>query len=426
MEFKKYKLSELASVDISGVDKKSYEGEKPVRLCNFTDVYKNWAITEYHYPSLMKATAKDRDIEKFKIKKGQVAITKDSETRDDIGIPTYIADNFEDVILGYHCALITPSDALDGKYLNAYLNTKMAKKYFEGYASGSGQRYTLTLDSINDIQIWMPDIEDQKKLSKILNDIDRKIALNTRMNVELEAMAKQLYDYWFVQFDFPDENGKPYKSSGGKMVYNPTLKREIPAGWDNCEIKDLSEVVNGATPLTTNLDYYGNDIIWITPNDLSNQKAKFISCGERSLTQMGYDSCSTTLMPAGSVLMSSRAPIGLLTIAEVELCTNQGFKSFVPFDMTDNYFLYYYIKEHMAQIEQLGAGTTFREVSRDTMLKFPILKISDREIYAKWYEQIDSICKEQKNLLRQIRHLIPLRDSLLPMLMNGQVTVEQE
>ena len=267
-------------------------------------------------------------------------------------------------------------------------------------------------------------LSEQESISNVLYSIDQKITLNTRMNAELEAMAKQLYDYWFVQFDFPDEKGNPYKSSGGKMVYNPTLKREIPAGWGDCEIKDIAEVVNGATPLTTNPDNYGNAIIWITPNDLSNQKSKFVSCGERSITQNGYDSCSTTLMPAGSVLMSSRAPIGLMAIAEVELCTNQGFKNFVPFDMTDNYFLYYYIKEHMAQIEQLGAGTTFREVSRDTMLKFPILKISDRGLYSKWYEQIDSICKEQKNLLLQIRHLTHLRDSLLPMLMNGQVTVE--
>ena len=208
------------------------------------------------------------------------------------------------------------------------------------------------------------------------------------------------------------------------MVYNSTLKREIPAGWEDCEIKDIAEVVNGATPLTTNPDNYGNAIIWITPNDLSNQKSKFVSCGERSITQNGYDSCSTTLMPAGSVLMSSRAPIGLMAIAEVELCTNQGFKNFVPFDMTDNYFIYYYVKEHMSQVEQLGAGTTFREVSRDTILKFPILKISDRELYSKWYEHIDSICKEQKNLLLQTRNLTHLRDSLLPMLMNGQVTVE--
>ena len=279
-------------------------------------------------------------------------------------------------------------------------------------------------DKIMEFPVFDYKQTDELKIGSIFDNIQNKIALNYRMNAELEAMAKQLYDYWFVQFDFPDENGKPYKSSGGKMVYNSTLKREIPAGWEDCKLEEITDVVNGATPLTSNPANYGSDIVWITPNDLSNQKNKFISCGERSISQKGYDSCSTSLMPKGSVLMSSRAPIGLIAIAEVELCTNQGFKSFVPFDMIDNYFLYYYLKEHLQQIEQLGAGTTFREVSRDTMLKFPILRIIDRELYTKWYEQISIICNEQTNLLHQIRELTHLRDSLLPMLMNGQVTVE--
>ena len=95
------------------------------------------------------------------------------------------------------------------------------------------------------MQIWLPDINSQKRISLILSDIDQKIALNIRMNAELEAMAKQLYDYWFVQFDFPDENGRPYKSSGGKMVYNSTLKREIPAGWEVLNIFEVANVLYG-------------------------------------------------------------------------------------------------------------------------------------------------------------------------------------
>jgi len=326
--------------------------------------------------------------------------------------------------IGAFMRLVRSKSKDDALYISFILHSPLYYQYIRRLSKNGTSINNINNSHLEEFKFPLPPKNVKEKISKWYYSLEKKIALNTRMNAELEAMAKQLYDYWFVQFDFPDENGKPYKSSGGKMVYNPTLKREIPAGWDNCEIKDLSEVVNGATPLTTNLDYYGNDIIWITPNDLSNQKAKFISCGERSLTQIGYDSCSTTLMPAGSVLMSSRAPIGLMAIAEVDLCTNQGFKNFVPYDMMDNYYLYYYVKEHMAQIEQLGAGTTFREVSRDTIIKFPILKISDRELYSKWYEQIDSICKEQKNLLLQIRNLTHLRDSLLPMLMNGQVTVE--
>ena len=124
MRLEKYKLSDVAKVEISGVDKKIKEGETPVKLCNFTDVYHNWAITTGMADTFMEATAKASEIEKFTIKKGQVAFTKDRETRDDIGIPTYIADNFENVLLGYHCALITPDESqLSGKYLNAFMHS---------------------------------------------------------------------------------------------------------------------------------------------------------------------------------------------------------------------------------------------------------------------------------------------------------------
>ena len=124
-------------------------------------------------------------------------------------------------------------------------------------------------------------------------------------------MAKQLYDYWFVQFDFPDENGRPYKSSGGEMVWNEKLKRKIPASWENKNIEDIADVYNGATPSTINEQNYGGDIVWITPKDLSDQKQKFVYQGERNISQAGYNSCSTHLLPPNTILMSSRAPICL-------------------------------------------------------------------------------------------------------------------
>ena len=219
MELKKYKLADIAKIEISGVDKKTVEGELPVRLCNFVDVYYNWAITKEKALNFMLASAKQNQIDKFSIGKGMVAITKDSETRDDIGIATYIADYFENVVLGYHCALIVPNPNLvDGKYLNAFMHTRYIQKYFENNASGSGQRYTLSNDTIDNIPVLLPSIEEQHTIGKVLADIDRKIELNKQINDNLEAMAKQLYDYWFVQFDFPNEEEKPYKSSGGAMV----------------------------------------------------------------------------------------------------------------------------------------------------------------------------------------------------------------
>ena len=423
MELKRYKLSEVAKVEISSVDKKTKENETPVRLCNFTDVYHNWAITSDMASSFMEASANSSEIEKFTIKKGQVAFTKDSETRDDIGIPTYIADDFEDVILGYHCALITPDETkLCGKYLNAFMHSAYIQRYFELNATGSGMRYTLSLDTLESMPLLLPSLEEQRRIGEIFSSLDKKISINRAINQNLEALAKQLYDYWFVQFDFPNEEGKPYKSSGGAMAWNEKLKRDIPASWKTVVVDDVAEVFNGATPSTGDEQNYGGDIVWITPKDLSDQKQKFVYQGERNISQAGYDSCSTHLLPINTVLMSSRAPIGLLAIAKKELCTNQGFKSFVPKEGRIATYLYYYLQFHIKQIEQLGTGTTFKEVSREDVLKFPILKPSDT-ILDLWEKRVSALNDRQLELQKENENLVKQRDELLPLLMNGQVSL---
>ena len=238
-------------------------------------------------------------------------------------------------------------------------------------------------------------------------------------------MAKLLYDYWFVQFDFPNEEGKPYKSSGGEMVWNEKLKRDIPAPWETKTIEDIADVYNGATPSTVNEQNYGGDIVWITPKDLSDQKQKFVYQGERNISQAGYNSCSTHLLPLNTVLMSSRAPIGLLSIAKTELCTNQGFKSFVPKAENISTYLYYYLNIHIKQIKQLGTGTTFKEVSREDVLKFPILKPSDA-ILDLWEERVSALNNKQLEIQKENEYLTKQRDELLPLLMNGQVSVNYD
>lgn len=242
----KTRLDEVATVEISSVDKKTKPGQKYVRLCNFTDVYYNWAITQDMHDSFMVASASQKEIDSLSLKRGQVALTKDSETRDDIGISTYIADDFEDVVLGYHTALITPDETkLNGKYLNAFLHTPYMQKYFAFNASGSGQRYTLSIEALNAIQLVLPPLEEQERIGKMFSLIDRKISLNSSIIEELETMIREIYNYWFVQFDFPDENGHPYKSSGGKMVFNEVLKRDIPEGWEVKSLNDIATFTNG-------------------------------------------------------------------------------------------------------------------------------------------------------------------------------------
>ena len=288
--------------------------------------------------------------------------------------------------------------------------------------SGTGVP-SMTFDSYYGIKVMLPKIEEQKRIASVLQKLDAKIKLNCQINDNLEAMAKQLYDYWFVQFDFPNEDGKPYKSSGGAMTYNERLKREIPIGWEVENLIDFAEIKNGATPSTAVEANYGGDIVWITPKDLSDQQSKFVYQGERNITKQGFDSCSTSILPTNSVLMSSRAPIGLVSIAKHEVCTNQGFKSFIPKSISDSIYLYYYINHHIKQIEQLGTGTTFKEVSRDDLCKFPILTIGAKNIYVQWIELQNGIADKQLALTKEIAGLTKQRDELLPLLMNGQATV---
>ena len=292
---------------------------------------------------------------------------------------------------------------------------------FEGKTSGIKN---LQLDNaLSAIDIKYLPLEKQNQIVASLASIDEKIKVNRQINDNLEAMAKQLYDYWFVQFDFPNEEGKPYKSSGGAMVYNERLKREVPVGWEVENLIDYAEIKNGATPSTADEANYGGDIVWITPKDLSDQQSKFVYQGERNITKQGFDSCSTSMLPTNSVLMSSRAPIGLVSIAKHEVCTNQGFKSFIPKDMEESIYLYYYIKHHIKQIEQLGTGTTFKEVSRDDLCKFPILVVGAKDAYKQWIALQDEIANKQLVLTKEIAELTKQRDELLPLLMNGQASV---
>lgn len=313
---------------------------------------------------------------------------------------------------------------VDAYYLYYYL--KLLD--LNSLSSGTGVP-SMTFGAYNGIKVKLPQLDIQKKISTLLRAIDKKIELNNRINAELEAMAKTLYDYWFVQFDFPDDSpqgqGKPYKSSGGKMVYNPTLKREIPEGWDDGTLEDLGQIVGGSTPSTQSSENFTTEgTPWITPNDLSNNQGnKFISRGGQDVSADGIKSASLKKYPAGTVLLSSRAPIGYMAISRNEVTTNQGFKSFIPNKGFSTEFIYYTVKNSLKAITQYASGSTFKEVSGGTLktvkVVLPIAAMSDA-----FTEKVKPIFSQQDSIERENAELTKLRDWLLPMLMNGQVTVK--
>ena len=414
MKFRRYKMSEIATIAMSNVDKKTNEGETPVKLCNFVDVYRNWAITKDLIPSFMSATAKPQEVERFTLSKGQVALTKDSETRDDIGIATYIADNMDKVLLGYHCAVITPNSALvDSKYLNAYMHSNIVHKYFENNASGSGQRYTLSYNALLNIPVLLPDLESQKEMGQIFSNIDRKIALNRQINDNLEAMARQLYDYWFVQFDFPNENGKPYKSNGGKMVWNEKLKRNIPNKWNNGILSNIANITMGQSPDGSSYNENGNGTIFYQGST---------DFGIRFPSIRKYTTAPSRFAKKGDILMSVRAPVGAMNIANNDCCIGRGLTS-LSSKVGSTTHLYYILDDLRMKFENINsAGTTFGALTKDGLYGLPVVVPSVDII-----KQFEDICKpifdKQMCIGEEINALTKQRDELLPLLMNGQATV---
>ena len=422
MQMDKQKLGDIATVEISGVDKKTKDGEQEIRLCNFVDVYYNWAITTAQHDGFMFATARPNEISKFQLKKGQVALTKDSETRDDIGVPTYIADDFDDVILGYHCALITPNkDILDGRYLNALLHTDYAKKYFACNASGSGQRYALSVEALNSFPVPMIPLRNQERIGEIFSALDKKIELNRRINQNLEAMAKQLYDYWFVQFDFPNEEGKPYKSSGGKMVWNEKLKRNIPVGWHCGNLFEIAVFTNGLACQK----FRPKDDEESLPVIKIREMHDGISDDTEEVTSNIPESVKVY---NGDVLFSWSASLEVMLWAYGLGGLNQHIFKVTSANDFPKSFYYFQLLDYIDVFKKVAEArkTTMGHITQDHLQQSTIAIPDNKDIAVRFEELISPIFEQVVKLHEEISYLIKQRDELLPLLMNGQVSVNSD
>ena len=430
MQMEKQKLEDIATVEISGVDKKTKDGEQEIRLCNFVDVYYNWAITTAQHDGFMFATARPNEISKFQLKKGQVALTKDSETRDDIGIPTYIADDFDDVILGYHCALITPNkDILDGRYLNALLHTDYAKKYFACNASGSGQRYALSVEALNSFPVPMIPLRDQKRIGEIFSALDKKIELNRRINQNLEAMAKQLYDYWFVQFDFPNEDGKPYKSSGGAMVWNEKLKRRIPEGWNVMSINEICTSCRGVSYGKDDLLSDSNGVLVLRGNNIENNRIVYDS----NVAFVPNDFVSEEQhIKEGDIIMTmssgSKAHVGKCAMfhKDSEHTFGAFLSKFTPKkELRYMTFLFLTSEYFKSLITAFCNGTGINNLTNQTFDDV-LLVLPDKNKTRMFESKVNNLFTMIGNNEENMRKLTKQRDELLPLLMNGQVSVNSD
>ena len=379
---RKYKLGDIATVEISGVDKKIKDGEKEIRLCNFVDVYYNWAITTAQHDGFMLATASPNEISKFQLKKGQVALTKDSETRDDIGIPTYIADDFDDAILGYHCAMVTPNkDILDGRYLNALLHTDYAKKYFACNASGSGQRYALSVEALNSFPVPIIPLHEQKQIGEIFSALDKKIELNKRINQNLEAVIADVMDYKFLS----NAETLPKRFIGD--IASIKAGGDCPQEWSKYKTKDCQ--------------------IPIYSNGTDNEGL------------YGYTK-EPTILKRG-ITVAARGTIGYCTMRNGGYVPIIRLLAVTPNDIGGDVYLH----QIFNRIKFRNDGSIQQQLTVPSLasIEIPYPNASTLKAFANiTYPLIEKI-KQNKI---QIEELTKQRDELLPLLMNGQVSVNSD
>lgn len=262
---------------------------------------------------------------------------------------------------------------------------------------GSSGRQRVQTDVLQTLMVKVPDLETQQSISGILKSLDDKIAANRKINDNLEQQAQALFQELFITNTDPS--------------------------WETGTISNLGTVIGGSTPSKARPEYYTkNGIAWITPKDLSINRSKFITHGESDITELGLKNSSATVMPEGTVLFSSRAPIGYIAIAAGNITTNQGFKSVVPNAEIGTAYVYYYLKQNLSMIERLASGSTFKEVSGGTMKSVPAI-VPDSKTIQEFNNFCLPIFEQQKVLETQNRTLAGLRDSLLPKLMSGELDV---
>ena len=302
----------------------------------------------------------------------------------------------------------------DPKYLYYFLKNLHLDKMFD---KGSSVVPSLDRKVVHSLNVpCHKDIDCQKRIAAILSKIDRKIELNCAINQNLEAMAKQLYDYWFVQFDFPNEEGKPYKSSGGNMVWNEKLKRNIPIGWNNGTLIDIANITMGQSPDGTSYNEIGEGVLFYQGST---------DFGMRFPSVRQYTTAPSRFAKKGDILMSVRAPVGAVNIANNDCCIGRGLSA-LNSKIGSTTHLYYILNDLRIAFDQRNAaGTTFGSITKEDLYNLPIV-IPAKEVISAFDKICSPMFDRQMLLGEEIDTLIKQRDELLPLLLNGQVLVNSD
>ena len=404
-EWKEYKLGELSKESGSygiGASAVPYNPALYTYL-RITDINDDGTLNK---SGLMSVD--DENADKYLLKPNDIVFAR---TGNSTGRSYFYDGSDGDLVYaGFLIKFSLDESIVNPRIMKYYTHSKPYYDWVQSFDTGA-TRGNINAKTYASMPIVLPSKKTQDNIVSILKSLDDKIEVNRRINENLEQQAQALFKSWFVDFE-------PFK----ECEFVESELGMIPKGWRVGKLSDLGEIIGGSTPSKAKPEYYvENGIAWLTPKDLSISNYKFTAKGGIDISQEGYNSCSTKLMPKGSVLFSSRAPIGYITIAKNEICTNQGFKSVVP-QVAGTAFIYYFLKFSTKEIENKATGSTFKEASGSLMKSLPAI-IPSKSILNSFEDRMKPVFGMQETLEDESRRLATLRDTLLPRLMSGELTI---
>ena len=409
-EWKRYKLSDLYEMS-SGISSTKEQAGHGSPFLSFSVVFNNYFLPD-SLIDLMDTTEGDK--QKYSINEGDIFLTRTSETVDELAMSSVALKDYPEASFSGFLKRLRPVDKriVYPKFMAFYLRSPLFRRTIINNTVMT-LRASFNEAMFSYLEIMLPDFDTQKKIGDFLYSLEKKKQTNNQINQELEAMAKTLYDYWFVQFDFPDQNGKPYKSSGGKMVYHPELKREIPEGWGVEKLFDIADVQYGY-PFST--DYFnctgeGVPVIRIRDilgNDITNYSTEEVEDKYK--------------INVGDVLIGMDGNFHMNYWIKENCYLNQRVVK-VNSDKLPNMVLKYQIEPFIKLREKSVSRTTVGHLSDKDLKAINVILPKDKYL-SSIFEKFESILENIIINQQQNPELTQLRDWLLPMLMNGQVKVE--
>ena len=419
MKMTKYKLGELIEVTRGASLSGQFYAEegKLIRLTlgNFNmdggGFKENTSKTDLYFTGTVR--------DEFILNKGDIITPLTEQSLGLLGTTARIPESGK-YIQSQDVALVRCKEGLlDPNFCYYLISSSIVRQQLSAAAQQTKIRHT-SPEKIKNCTVWVPDFEVQKNIGRILTDIDNKIAINRRINDNLEAMAKQLYDYWFVQFDFPNEEGKPYKSSGGAMVWNKKLKREIPKAWYADNICKIANILSGGTPSKAVYDYWYNGTIpFFGPTDYNGNVFQIETADH--ITQKGLEHCASSLFEEGIVIITARGSIGKLVIVGTPMAMNQSCYALQSKEGNFEY-LYFLTTQLIDCLKAKGSGSVFKSIIASD-IEHSILCVATENIVSDFCKKVKPLFEKLKTNTIEIAELTKQRDELLPLLMNGQVSV---